>query len=375
MTKILFFIDDLAGGGAEKVLRTLVNHLDQQKFDITVQTLNAADPKGYLAPGIRYRAVNRCKTKLGKKLFSWWLRLCAELEWLYPLYIKDDYDIEAAYLECGPTKFLAGSTNRNALKLAWVHCDLEKKEGIPEQAEKLQSHYHAYDKVICVSEHVRDSYIRLFGNRPEALVLHNVNDERAIRDAAGECSVPRQPGINLVAVGRLVPQKGFDRLLEACALLREGGCAFHLRILGEGPERQRLEGMIDEFRLDDCVQLLGFQSNPYPYIKAADALVCASRYEGLSTVVTEALILGTPVVTTPCAGMEELLGSSEYGLISPDSPQGLCACIRMLADQPDALAHYAAAAKRRGTDFSLASVLERTEEFFLEALERKRSNP
>ena len=132
MIKILFFIDGITGGGAEKVLRTLVNNMDQSKFDITVQTLVESDPARYLAPGIRYRAINRCKTPLGRRLFHYWVRLCAELKWLYPLYIKDDYDIEVAYLECGPTKFLAGSTNKKAKKLAWVHCDLAKKEGIAE---------------------------------------------------------------------------------------------------------------------------------------------------------------------------------------------------------------------------------------------------
>ena len=114
MTKILFFIDTVTGGGAEKVLRTLVNNMDQKKFEITVQTIDEADPAVYLVPGIRYKAINRCKSGLGKKLFSYWVRLCAELKWLYPLYIRDDYDIEVAYLECGPTKILAGSTNKKA---------------------------------------------------------------------------------------------------------------------------------------------------------------------------------------------------------------------------------------------------------------------
>ena len=112
MIKILFFIDGITGGGAEKVLRTLVNNMDQSKFDITVQTLEESDPTQYLVPGIRYKAINRCKTPLGLKLFHYWVRLCAELKWLYPLYIKDDYDIEVAYLECGPTKIMAGSTNK-----------------------------------------------------------------------------------------------------------------------------------------------------------------------------------------------------------------------------------------------------------------------
>ena len=111
MINILFFIDTLTGGGAEKVLRTLVNNMDQSEFRITVQTLEEVDSQEYLVPRIRYKAINRSKTAWGKRLVHFWLRVCAELNWLFPLYIKDDFDIEVAYLECGPTKFLAGSTN------------------------------------------------------------------------------------------------------------------------------------------------------------------------------------------------------------------------------------------------------------------------
>lgn len=365
MTKILFFIDDLAGGGAEKVLRTLVNNMDQGKFQITVHTINAADPEGLLVPGIRYRAINRCKTALGKKLFSYWIRLCAELKWLYPLYIKDDYDIEVAYLECGPTKIIAGSTNKKAKKIAWVHCDLEKKENLSSQFEKMKQHYQTFDRIVCVSQNVKDSFVRLFGSKPEAVVLYNVNDEKEIIAKATEFPVIKAAGINLVALGRLTPQKGFDRLLQACDLLKKDGYSFHLRILGEGPERQNLEAMIQDLHLEDSVSLMGFQSNPYPYVDAADLVVCSSVYEGLSTVVTEALILGKPVVTTPCTGMQELLGSSQFGLITEDSVQGIYDGIKKLLDDPALMAHYAAAAKERGLQFSGSTILKQTEDFFL----------
>lgn len=373
MIRILFFIDALSGGGAEKVLQTLVNNMNQQKFEITVQTIEEVDPNGLLVPGIRYRAINRCKTNWGRKLFSYWLRLCAEFRWLYPLYIKDDYDIEVAYLECGPTKIMAGSTNQKALKLAWVHCDLEKKEGISAQAEKLKKYYQAYDKVICVSENVKDSFIRLFGAEPEAVVLHNVNDEADILTKAEAFGVPRAKGTNLVAVGRLTNQKGFDRLLEACSLLKRDGYVFRLRVLGEGPERPSLETQIQQNQLGDYVQLLGFQGNPYPYMKAADLLVCSSRYEGLSTVITEALILGKAVVTTPCTGMDELLGDSEYGLITEDSAEGIYTGLKKMLDEPELLKHYASAAKARGRDFSKNTILSQTEQFFTDSLEKKLS--
>ena len=365
MTKILFFIDELAGGGAEKVLLTLVSNMDQSKFQITVHTINAADPEGLLVPGIRYRAINRCKTPLGKRLFSCWIRLCAELKWLYPLYIKDDYDIEVAYLECGPTKIIAGSTNKKAKKIAWVHCDLEKKEGMASQAEKPKKYYHAFDRVVCVSQNVKDSFIRLFGMESKAIVLYNVNDDRDIRQKACVFSAPKAATPNLVALGRLTPQKSFDRLLKACAMLQQDGYAFSLRILGEGPERQNLEDMIQDLHLKDSVSLMGFQSNPYPYIDSADLVVCSSVYEGLSTVATEALILGKPIVTTPCTGMQELLGDSEFGLITEDSVQGIYEGIKKMLDDPALMAHYAAAAKERGLQFSGSTILKQTEDFFL----------
>ena len=370
MIKILFFIDDLAGGGAEKVLRTLVNNLDRQKFSVTVQTINEADPAKYLASGIRYRAINRCRTKLGRKLFSYWIRLCAELKWLYPLYMKDDYDIEVAYLECGPTKILAGSTNKKAVKLAWVHCDLAKKEGIVQQAEKLKEYYRAYNKVICVSQTVQSSYENMMGKDTEMVVLHNVNDETAIMEKAGAFVPEKDNCPVIVTVGRLSHEKGVDRLLEACRLLKEAQYEFKLMLIGDGPERSKLSKSVSAYGLDGQVVFLGYQDNPYPYMVAADVIAVPSRFEGFSTVVTEALILGKPVVTTPCSGMKELLGDSEYGLITEDSVDGIYAGIKQLLEDPQLRKQYADAARRRGMAFSKAATVKETEDFFLNQVKR-----
>lgn len=372
MVKILFFIDELNGGGAEKVLRTLANHLDPNVFSVTVQTLNAADPTGLLAPHIRYKAINRGRTNWGKKLFHDWIRLCAQMKWLYPLYIKDDYDIEVAYLECGPTKIIAGSTNKKALKLAWVHCDLLKKEGLAAQAEKLRAQYAPYDRVVCVSETVKDSFAKLMGTKPEAVVLYNVNDEEEIRKKAGAVPVAPVAVPRLVSLGRLTDEKGYDRLIDACARLKAEGVTFCLQILGEGGKRQELESAITAYDLGSQIQLLGFQENPYPYLKAADVVVCSSRYEGFSTVVTEALILGKCVVTTDCAGMDELLGDSEFGLITENSTQGIYEGLKKVLDDPALRRDYEEKAKVRGEQFSKAKAVAATQEFFCRCLEEKR---
>ena len=102
-----------------------------------------------------------------------------------------------------------------------------------------------------------------------------MNDENEILEKA-ELPVPFQrksSGELFVAVGRLTRQKGFDRLIEACRLLRDEGYSFELWILGEGSEREKLEELIQKYSLNDRVSLLGFIENPYPCIKEADILV------------------------------------------------------------------------------------------------------
>ena len=108
-------------------------------------------------------------------------RVEAQLGLVYKWYIKDDYDIEVAFLEFVATKIMAASTNKNAKKIAWIHCDFSvaiANKG-PFQ-KKVASQYKCFDKVVCVSEKSRNSYVSLFGNKPEAVVIHNVIDEEEI---------------------------------------------------------------------------------------------------------------------------------------------------------------------------------------------------
>ena len=366
MKKILFFIHTLQVGGAERVLCNLVNAMDQKTFDITVQTIYQEDPGAYLREGIHYRYCYGPR----KHLRSLQMRAEAMLGLTYPLRIRDDYDIEVAYLECGTTKIMAASTNRKAVKIAWVHCDVEKLKDAEKFRKKSARYYQKYDRIICVSQSVRESFLRMFGDQPPVEVLYNVNDEDEILKKALAFPVDHDAPA-LVSVGRLYREKGYDRLLTACGQLKRQGLRFRLQILGEGPERENLEAQLRQEQLSDCVRLVGFQENPYPYLKNADAVVCASRYEGLSTVVTEALILGKPVVTTPCAGMQELLGDSAFGLITGDSAGELAEGLRRMLTDHALRAHYAQQAQLRGKSFSKAEIVGKTQELFEQLLLEK----
>lgn len=371
MIKILFFISGLSEGGAEKVLCSLVNNMDQDIFQITVQTIDEYDPERFLAKGIRYKAINKCKTKIGRKFFSYLFRLCAELKLAYRFFVKDDYDIEVAYLETIPTKIISQSTNKKAKKLAWVHCDLSMKEGMQAVRDKLRTQYEQFDEIVCVSEDVKSGFYKLIGSDLDTVVLPNVIDDEEIRakaDVFVEWLKEEDDKVRLIALGRLTRQKNFLRLIKTCGKLRDAGCRFCLNILGEGPERSELEKQITDLKLNDFVILKGFVCNPYPWIKQADVVVCSSDYEGISTVIQEALILCKPIVTTSCTGMKELLGESEYGMIVDRSEDGLYQGLyQMITDE--AKRHiFSKKAKERSALFRKSKVVDITEKFFASVL-------
>lgn len=368
MINILFFIESISGGGAEKVLRNLVNAMDQSKFDITVQTLYREDAEKYLAPGVHYKYCYPAKDRINE------LRMRAEAAsgLTYPLHIKSDYDVEVAYLECGSTKIMAGSTNKKALKLAWVHCDLAKKADDPVAfARETAKYYRKYDMAVCVSEDVRRSFREMYGSTTKTAVVYNCYDDEEILHKA-EKQVPTGKERTIAAIGRLTAQKGFDRLLRVHKRLIDEGIRHQLKILGEGVDRKALEAFAEQNGLTDTVTLCGFQENPYPILKNAALYVCSSRYEGFSTTVIESLILGTPVVTTDCTGMREILGDSEYGLITANDDDAFYEGVKRMLTEPGLLEHYAERAKLRGRDFKCEKLAKDTEAFFERELQKKR---
>lgn len=370
MINLLFFIESLSGGGAEKVLRNLMNAMDQSKFDITVQTLYREDAESYLTPGVHYKYCYPAKSRANE------LRMRAEAAagLTYPLHIKGDYDIEVAYLECGATKIIAGSTNKNALKLAWVHCDLQNRIGDSAAfAAATKKYYAKYDYAVCVSENVRKSFKKMYGDTVPAVTVYNTIDDGEILKKAAE-TLPndvQKRRLTLVLVGRLNPQKKVERALAAHRRLLDEGIDHDLWIIGEGEERSMLENYIHENHLEESAELLGFRENPYCLMNAADLLVCSSVYEGFSTFVTEGLILGKPIVTTDVSGMRELLGDSEYGLVTANDDEAFYEGVRRMLTEQGLMQAYAKRAKQRGKDFSGVKLARDTEEFLIEKYTEK----
>lgn len=371
MIKILFFIETLSGGGAEKVLCNLVNNMNQSLFDITVQTVWPCIANEYLVPGIRYKSVYSVRNNFTEFLY----RLEAAIGLTYQLHIKENYDIECAYLECGATKIIASSTNKKAVKLAWIHCDLKALMPKPDVfVKKTIKQYLNYDKVICVSKKGEQSFRELFGENIETNIIYNTIDCEEILQNANEefCKVDRKDYLLIVSAGRLSTPKNYIRLLRVHKKLLDEGIKHQLLIIGEGSKRIELEQYIKVNGLEKTVQLPGFKKNPYPYLKAADLLVCSSDYECFSTFITEGLILGKAIVTTEVSGMKELLGESEYGLITDNNDDALYEGVKKMLMNSELRIYYEKKSAIRSKDFSTKRLVQDTERFFQNCLEMGR---
>ena len=364
MIKVLFHIDTLGGGGAEKVLCNLVNHMDQTKFDITIQTVYPDAAEEYLVDGVHYKYIYPSDNQFYRNVY----RVEAALGLVYPLHMKDDYDLEIAYLEFGPTKVIASSTNKKAKKIAWVHCDfdiaIKEKEAF---IKKAATQYQQYDKIACVSEKCKESFVTMFGNDPEVVVIHNVIDDKEIIEKAEQPlpSIAEKRKLTMCAVGRLSAPKNYIRLLKTANRLYDEGYDFDLWMVGDGEQRDLIEEFISKHEMNSYVKLMGFQKNPYPFMKASDLLVCSSDYEGFSTFVAEGLILGKPIITTDCSGMRELLGESEYGMIVSNDDKAFYEGLKtMLSFSNERMKEYAEKSSKRGRKFSTDYLVKNTELYF-----------
>lgn len=368
MKKIFFLIPTLDGGGAEKVLVDLVNNLNKDKFEITVKTLlGGGVHENGLMPNITYRTVIKSKNKHIRKILFYMLAFILPGKLSYRMIVKEKYDVEVSYLEGVTTQIMATSNNHTAKKFAFVHIDFSSNYALAKVyntvGDCLRS-YQLFDQVVFVSNKAKSGFEEVIGALPSSIVLRNVLDEKTIiKLSQDEVKEERNGKFSFVSVGRLCNQKGYDRLLQAAVKLNGEQFDFNILIIGEGTERQSLQDLMIKHHIHN-VKLLGFKENPYQYIRACDMFICSSRAEGYSTVVSESLILGVPVLTTDCAGMDEILDHGKYGLVVENSIEGIYAGMKRILQNPGEHEKYRLLAKERSRYFSAKENIKAYEALF-----------
>ena len=224
--------------------------------------------------------------------------------------------------------------------------------------------YRKFDKIMCVSEEVKNRFSEKTGIKENLKIQINPIDSKQILSRANEKIEKdlNKNGYIVCTVGRLVKEKGFDRLLEVHKRLLQESIVHTLWIVGEGQERKNLEDYIKNNHLELTVNLIGYDENPYKYVKNSNIFVCSSKIEGLSSAVLEATILEKIIVSTNCPGTKEILGSDgQSGMIVDNDTESLYKGLKAVLTDPSLRDKYAKNIKERSKLVNIDTVISQIE--------------
>lgn len=341
MKKVLFVMHNLGFGGAERSLVNLLHELPADKYAVDillfqkkgalisqlpqwVHILDTPDDLNRLYAPLRRAgskalvkvlgtALAKVKRKTSKEqvAYRWKSFYCKSLSML-----PQKYDVAVAY---GGSELMYYVMDRVQAdkKLIWIHNDY--RTGRYSAADDAPYIAKA-DGIVSISDACVEVLKQEFpAHQGKIYCIENITSSALLRKRAEEF-VPEeyaQCGVNLLSVGRLSEQKGFDMAIEAAAWLKADGVDFRWFVIGEGHLRKKLEEQIRQRDVADRFILLGTRTNPYPYIRHCAFLVQSSRYEGKSVVLDEAKILGVPIVATAYLTVRDQIEDGREGIIMP----------------------------------------------------------
>ncbi len=358
--RALFLINSLTGGGAERVMCTLLHHslAEAEEFDITLGLLDV-EPSAYAAPDwVEVRQLD-CGKSLTRSVLG-----------VRQLFADTRPDITLS--------FLTRSNMANVLSARVPSIISERANTGAHQGEGLRGAlsqagvrliYPCATRVIAVSEGVGQELVDNFGVRADRLVtIPNPVDVEAITAHAEKAPEVAIDGPYVLGAGRLVKSKNFDLLIRAYAL---SGDARKLVIIGEGPERDALLLTAAAYGVADRVVMPGFIKNPYPVMKGADLFVLSSNSEGFPNALVEAMSLGVAVIAVNCrSGPSEVLAESPRDAVSgltlgphgvivaPNDPHQMADALRKMNDE-GLRKSYGERAALRARAFSAAAAKDR----------------
>lgn len=334
MKNLLFLIPTYTQGGTNRSLQFLLSMLNSNDFNIYILCLK--DGGVYKTkfsnyniieepPIIHYfwnahniwikiiRALDRSfNYNIAKLIMS---RFISSLEKNY------QFDKVIAYEE-GMATYVTNFF-QHTKKLAWVHCDYQYYDKKNKRIEKIS--YKGIDKIICVSNYTRSSFINHFPQFKDKVdftynILNIDYINKSSKANINNENILNNQTFNILSIGRFDPIKQFEKIPQiANAISKYGKCRqFKWYIIGSGRKEtlSKILAEIDKYNLKDTVMLLGAQENPYPYLKSANLLVSTSLSEACPYVINEAKVLHIPVVSTDYKSAAELI-SKNNGIITP----------------------------------------------------------
>jgi len=382
-TRVLFLLATLEGGGAERTVLTLLPYLQARGLDARV---------GLLAQGGTLDGAIDPSRAVVTRVAAGWMSYAPSPTWSrllvgVPLVPLQQFDLFRQFrphvvVSCTASMNLAALLSTRLYgrrRVAWILREGNNTRAILESDAPghlgravrrwaTRFAYRAPDRVLTISNGVAEGLARDFDvSRDRVRVVHNPVEVARIRRLAHEADGTRFPTRFLAACGRLHWQKGFDVLLHAFAGLQDADLA--LVILGEGPERGRLESLARELGIGARVIMPGFVGNPWAWITRASAFVLSSRWEGFGSVLVEAMACGTPVVAADCEyGPREIVHDGETGLLArAGDAKSLAEAIHRVLTVPALADKLAARGRLRAMAFDAPAIGDRYADLVYEA--------
>lgn len=377
--RLLFIMDSMGKGGAERVLANLLNNLDYSRYEVNLLLNNAGEavylekvPEAihvfYVRDISRLAKLYRIMCKVSYKIHCYPLLLfIRRLFMKYPGFNKlGKYDGVISFLENIPV-FLHSFwlMNEDTFHVSWIHCDPLSgyRFAFPLLHERF---YSRMDRIISVTEATKKSFLKVYDIPQEKVnVIYNPIDKENIIADSNAFSVEKRK-FTIGFVGRLY--KRADRLIRVARLFKDVGYDLEFWFLGDAGV---LTELCRELAVEDCCIFYGFRENPYPYMKAMDIYISTSDAEACSTTIIEAFCLGCPVVSTRTVGPSELLDNGCYGILTDFDDQSIFHALKSLVDDPELRHYYEKQALERSRLFDLSHPMNQIMGLFEELAARK----
>ena len=364
---ILFVMSSLRNGGAERSLVNLLQLLDYDRYNVDLLLFQNEGMFLQLVPKEEniisncnklYTLYDNNKTEALKHPYLSVVHMIGTFisrkktnsvaksrqyrwEHFYKKIIPEltkEYDVAIAYMQREQTYFLVDKVKATK-KIAWVHNEYSQ---LGHFKEMDLEYFEKVDKVVTISDLCAKDLKKNFPSIAEKfVVLPNLTSSQVIRNLAKEFYPPefKRDVLNIVSIGRLNAQKGFEFALEAALELKKSRVKFHWVVLGIGSLKEELEKKREELGVQDCFEFIGARENPYAYMKNADVLVQSSRFEGKSVVLDEGKILCCPIVTTNYPTVYDQINEDE-GVIVGMSGKEIADGIMKILKEPRRYSEY-----------------------------------
>lgn len=335
---ILFIHDAMAGGGAERVLTTILKYLDREKFNVTLLLIYNEGPfLASIPDDIETISLFKSYREGYTRLITHFkpIRNYVRRKRAMSLLHGRKFDTIVSFMEGPVLKLHSQLKGLGHLNCTWVHCNQKSHRWYDFWLDmKDESEiYKNIDRIAFVSKGSFEAFESLFKTDAIKKIIENPIDVDAINKAAGKKQAGTEGApFKIVTAGRLIEAKRHDKLIEVASILKARGYNITVDIIGKGILEEELKNLARLKDVNEIINFLGFQENPYKYIKNSDVFCLTSDTEGFSMVVAESLSLGTPVVSTKVNGVTEML-SSGGGIITTGNVEDISNEIQNLINE------------------------------------------